>query len=250
MSSCQTSQTSLGKQSLARERCKHHRPEWHDPSNYLSALDCGPAPHREGGCRLTAQHTNTHGRETPSPPPPRYGISLSITFIFGKVWLLCCRFLSAFDLVSPVRLHFLFMSLSSPHRKRSQLSTSSFVQKQLTPVLFCQPSFSPRPLTWIIPISSLLLCLLLFFALPICWHSPLPHFLCYIRFSFFFSLTPLQIRRCVFSSYMVISLQISAVSGRVLPSCLDHSALICETAEMLRTAAHASLEWIYVLREA
>lgn len=52
------------------------------------------------------------------------------------------------------------------------------------------------------------------------------------------------------SSYMVISLQISAVSGRVLPSCLDHSALICETAESLRTAEHASLEWIYVLREA
>lgn len=49
---------------------------------------------------------------------------------------------------------------------------------------------------------------------------------------------------------MVISLQISAVSGRVLPSCLDHSALICETAESLRTAEHASLEWIYVLREA
>lgn len=53
-----------------------------------------------------------------------------------------------------------------------------------------------------------------------------------------------------FSSYMVISLQISAVSGRVLPSCLDHSALICETAESLRTAEHASLEWIYVLRDA
>lgn len=49
---------------------------------------------------------------------------------------------------------------------------------------------------------------------------------------------------------MVISLQISAVSGRVLPSCLDHSALICETAESLRTAEHASLEWIYALREA
>lgn len=49
---------------------------------------------------------------------------------------------------------------------------------------------------------------------------------------------------------MVISLQISAVSGRVLPSCLDHSALICETAESLRTAEHASLEWIYALKEA
>lgn len=63
---------------------------------------------------------------------------------------------------------------------------------------------------------------------------------------------PLQ---CVFfsppsSSYMVISLQISAVSGRVLPSCLDHSALICEAAELLRTAEHASLEWIYALGEA
>lgn len=49
---------------------------------------------------------------------------------------------------------------------------------------------------------------------------------------------------------MVISLQISAVSGRVLPSCLDHSALICETVESLRTTEHASLEWIYVLGEA
>lgn len=48
---------------------------------------------------------------------------------------------------------------------------------------------------------------------------------------------------------MVISLQISAVSGRVLPSCLDHSALICEAAESLRTVEHASLEWIYALRE-
>lgn len=48
---------------------------------------------------------------------------------------------------------------------------------------------------------------------------------------------------------MVISLQISAVSGRVLPTCLDHSALICEAAESLRTAEHASLEWIYALRE-
>lgn len=48
-----------------------------------------------------------------------------------------------------------------------------------------------------------------------------------------------------FPSYMVISLQISAV----LPSCLDHSALICEAAESLRTAEHASLEWIYALRE-
>lgn len=48
---------------------------------------------------------------------------------------------------------------------------------------------------------------------------------------------------------MVISLQISAVSGRVLATCLDHSALICEAAESLRTAEHASLEWIYALRE-
>ena len=32
-------QTSLGKQSLERGSCKLHRPEWHDPSNYLSALD-------------------------------------------------------------------------------------------------------------------------------------------------------------------------------------------------------------------
>lgn len=35
-----------------------------------------------------------------------------------------------------------------------------------------------------------------------------------------------------------------------MPSCLDHSALICETVESLRTAEHASLEWIYVLGEA
>lgn len=64
-------------------------------------------------------------------------------------------------------------------------------------------------------------------------------------------MTPLQIHCCVFfPSYMVISLQISAVSGRVLPSCLDHSALICETVESLRTTEHASLEWIYVLGEA
>lgn len=59
VSACQPAQTSLGKQSLARESCKHHRPEWHNPSNYLSSLDCGPGPYREAGCGLTAEHTNT-----------------------------------------------------------------------------------------------------------------------------------------------------------------------------------------------
>ena len=63
-------------------------------------------------------------------------------------------------------------------------------------------------------------------------------------------MTPPQIHCSVFFFYMVISLQISAVSGRALPSCLDHSALICETVESLWTAERASLEWIYVLREA
>lgn len=53
-----------------------------------------------------------------------------------------------------------------------------------------------------------------------------------------------------FPSFMVITLQISAVSGTVLPSCLDHSALICTTVKLLWTVEHASMKWIYVLREA
>lgn len=73
---------------------------------------------------------------------------------------------------------------------------------------------------------------------------------CYLLLVCREKLTPLQIHCSVFfPSYMVISLQISAVSGRVLPTCLDHCALICEAAESLRTAEHASLEWIYALRE-
>lgn len=64
-------------------------------------------------------------------------------------------------------------------------------------------------------------------------------------------MTPLQIYLYFFSFFFkVISLQISAVSGRVFLSCLDHSALICKAVVSFRTAEHASLEWIYVLQEA
>lgn len=63
LSACQPSQTSLGKQCLAREGCKHHQTEWHDPSNYLSFLGYGLAPYREVGCRPVIEcrtHTISH----------------------------------------------------------------------------------------------------------------------------------------------------------------------------------------------
>lgn len=50
LSACQAGQTSLGKQFLARESCKHHQPEWHNPSNYLIFLGYGLAPYWEAGC--------------------------------------------------------------------------------------------------------------------------------------------------------------------------------------------------------
>lgn len=111
MSACQPAQTSLGKQSLARESCKHHRPEWHNPSNYLSSLDCGPAPYREAGCGLMVEHTNTHRCKT--PPTATWDHSIFHDIYFWQ----CVAFLLLMPLcfrlcLTPKHLSLLFMDSS------------------------------------------------------------------------------------------------------------------------------------------
>lgn len=94
MSACQPGQTSLGKQSIARESCKHHQPEWHDLSNYLSSLDCGPSPCWEVGCKLMALHTNAQ-KQTLGLPTATWHHHLfhDIYFWQSVACLLCMLFL-------------------------------------------------------------------------------------------------------------------------------------------------------------
>jgi len=260
LSACQPGQTSLGKQSLARESWKHHSLSGMIRQITWALWTVALPPYREAGCRLVTKHKYTH-THTSKSLWQQHGIAdFSMTFIFGKLLFLCCWCPNAFDLVlpqSPWTTSLLMLLVETSHIVLALISLFFFwrnegvtaflgsifppfwsfllVYKQLAH-LCRSPFFPPRP-PFLSSVSSSHYCNFLPISL-------------YVILASFYKNRGLFISTPIFPSFTVISLQISALSGRVLPSCLDHSALICETAEPLRTVEHASLEWIYVLREA
>lgn len=145
MSACQPGQTSFGETIPTRESCKHHWPEWHDPSNYLSSLDCGPAPYREASCRLMAEHrrprTHTHTHKDSSS---NMGSQYFPWHLFLAV---CCS--SVVDAVMFFAVSRPTLPLFSPFKYLllSGWSLTPFFLaclKAATAVLFCSSPYSPH----------------------------------------------------------------------------------------------------------